>query len=124
MSIFTSGTQARDGRTVNHDRAPWHCRLHDARGTETQCEILWPVHDRHHDPRPEFAVLDNPILAEVRDIQAQPWHTKSGDWEKGFYARFLRYVNDSTANSDGDPLWTEEHRTHARRVLSKLVALS
>lgn len=121
MSIFTSGTQAIQGRTVNHDPMPWCDRTGITR-------YSYPFATRdvgfRHDPRPEFAVLDNPILAEIRDLQAQPWHDKSGLWEHDIYARYLRYANDPIANRDGDPLWTEEQRTHARRVLSKLVALS
>jgi hypothetical protein len=62
----------------------------------------------------------NPILAEIRYLIAQPWHKKGNAWDQIIYEWFLRYVDDPTANFDGDPLWTEAHRDHARRVLTRL----
>lgn len=74
-------------------------------------------------PRPEYD-NHNPILAEIRELQAQPWHDRTSRRGRAIYARYLRWVEDPSSNNDGELYWSPEHRTHARRVLSKLAALA
>lgn len=62
MSEYTSGTQALRGRKINHDPEPWVDLAHGNRHPDTDIGgiAVW------YDPRPEFDVLDNPILIELR----------------------------------------------------------
>jgi hypothetical protein len=71
MTAFTSGTQARDGRKVNHDPHPWQ---HDMSRSKRygHNDLTCPEDcDAVLDPRPEFDVLDNPILAAFREAIAE-----------------------------------------------------
>lgn len=74
-------------------------------------------------PRPEFARPPvNRILAELRE-----W--RSADWARPEryavqVATMLRWCDDHEASSEDSPPWTEAERDHARRVLSKLAAVT
>jgi hypothetical protein len=119
--MFTSGTQAIQGRTVNRDPAPYE-KLYPYNVGRSSWPIL--VHDRlitEYAPRHEYDVLDSPILADLRENHDE------GDPLYSFVA-YLKLME----------LWSREFvfRTghyatalgkhqieHARRVLEKLVAV-
>lgn len=121
--IFTSGNQARDGRSVNHDRRAYvdangnrHSTvLKNLRKGQT-VEEFYAKAGNSFAPRPEFAVLDNPILAEFRDrtwaVDAEWWADDLGDFN-------IQFWRDMGAGS-----WTAEQIHHARKVLDKLAALN
>lgn len=119
MTAFTSGTQARDGRTVNHDPHPNVWEGHSERDqmradTDRFRKGALFNHSRYRArPRPEFAVLDNPILFELRQY-AHSTDTRRAvkvmhDW--------FRYGKASAIPT------TPEQGDHAWRVLTKLAAL-
>lgn len=137
MSIYTSGTQARDGRTVNHDPNPWVIEQEGA----PLGHYRFPTHaaacaefnradgDRiiRRMPHPEYAVLDNPILAGFRaNSFSTRWHAeywiKALDAHNAFGAQSVwsdpQHAFHSLSNA------TPEQIEHARRVLTKLAALS
>lgn len=104
--MYTSGTQARDGRSVNHDEYPW----------------VWPNGQRashqyeaedRYDPNPDFAVADNPILAAFRDAR------EISSCELGEFAGSWVY---NLVNGYFEDKATDEQIEHARRVLARLVA--
>lgn len=104
MNGFTSGTQARDGRTVNHDPESWD---HPTYG-----RAAWPYTGTGWQlaPRSEFAVLDNPILAAAREY---------AEFKMGSHHDMLRSVRLGEWDEDA----TFEQVEHARRVLSKWAVL-
>lgn len=109
---FTSGTQALQGRTINHDPEPYV-------GTRGRQRIPYGLGTEAYVPRPEFAVLDNPILAQFR--------AEESDWAnvKGFPIT-ERADNWAQDIADGEIYYDRppEERTHARRVLTKLAAFT
>ena len=109
---FTSGTQAMQGRTVNHDEYPYVC--YNWPGSARIDEPVPGCADIY-EPRPEFAILDNPILMTLRT------HVMSGADVRGQVQVFL-----NTAPLDWVPYLgaTPEQIEHARRVLTLLAALS
>jgi len=124
MNGYTSGTQARDGRKVNHDPYPnvWegHSPRNQMRADTDMFRKGAPFnHERYrYLPRPEFDVPDNPILARFRERIEETWeHPYWGDaWDStmdyiGFASDFPYRVKETSAEID-----------HARRVLSKLAA--
>jgi hypothetical protein len=99
--MFTSGTQALQGRTVNHDPKPYSTAANTPErraATATDDGIEW------YDPRPEFDVVDNPILAAFRKYYPKD---RPEDWVWGI------------DNGHNDPA-TPEQIDHARRVLERL----
>ena len=124
--MFTSGTQALQGRTVNHDPEPWAYSSQskpglgpfgtpDRAATRFDGAMLWF-------PRPEFAVLDNPILAQLRGEHAI-W--KANQTERSLKHHVLTWRARSFL-SDLDRDWkadfTPEQIDHARRVLTRLAS--
>lgn len=112
--MFTSGTQALQGRTVNHDPKPFL----DA-DTGERLEGSFDIDEWH--PRPEFDVHDNPILAAYR---RQPDFDL---WDMGF-AMFTTFGGERTWDRPEHHFHafvtaTGEQIEHARRVLTKLGAL-
>lgn len=122
MTGYTSGTQARDGRTVNHDPRPVVVRLADGRvvrfptlrSANYYRENYRPARDKGQievDRRHEYAVLDNPILADFRRGTA-PIAMRASS--------YLIYLNQSVYD------WRHFDRRmhdHARRVLEKLAVV-
>lgn len=116
MNGYTSGTQALQGRTVNHDPRPyqvyadgvpsWRRNFHRERFGNGFGDVITDTYN----PRPEFDVLDNPILAEFRS-----------DWD-GTYERICWWL--AMLEENVYPSWTPEQLDHARRVLTKLAALN
>lgn len=113
MNGFTSGTQARDGRIVNHDPKPW--TVLDQAGRVVAHSSERGEHS-YRSPRPKFNVLDNPILAAFRSAIADDDPYADAD-------SWLANLSDMSAESE---VWAHDsaHIEHARRVLSKLVALA
>lgn len=114
---FTSGTQARDGRTVNHDPRPWIDQ--DGWRWTTEAKDAYSargsVNEYRHDPRPEYAVLDNPILAELRRSTV----TAPEFFDEEVKMALSRDPNYSNAYVTSTP----KQIIHARRVLERLAAL-
>jgi hypothetical protein len=114
MNGFTSGK-------ATHDPEPWECKLHDgARGTDTECGVFWPVHDRRHAPRPKFD-NHNPILVAFR---SQP---DIDLWDMGF-AMFTTFGGYKDWEKDHHyfqcfTVATDHQIAHARRVLTKYAAV-
>ena len=112
--MFTSGTQARDGRTVNHDPEPWTC---EHCGKRSAVEWGLDRYGRTYDPRPEFAVLDNPILAAFRKRVALYYYEEmsvlAAAWLRGSVLTRVAYNAGATL----------EQIDHARRVLSKIAGM-
>lgn len=134
MNGYTSGTQALQGRTVNHDPRPyqvyadgvpsWRRNFHRERFGNGFGDVITDTYR----PRPEFDVLDNPILAEFRrsfgnakTLPATAWPNAKPD---AVIQRWLRWVDNPNASSDDPEPWTAAERSHARRVLAKLAALA
>jgi hypothetical protein len=123
--IFTSGTQAIQGRTVNHDPEPYVVGYDSAgpiriSGTGLS-ERVW-VLENNYLARPEFDVLDNPILAAFRDSPELDL------WDMGF-AMHATYGGERDWEDSGHYFHafttaTEEQVDHARRVLTRLAALT
>lgn len=116
--MFTSGTQALQGRTVNHDGRPWVYRHDD--GTIGHRASVWSEDHESFEPRPEFAVLDNPILASFREW----WDKAPDEWTLD------RFIDALTADVRAPEAIrvvirnsSTTGREHARRVLTKLAAL-
>ena len=119
--VFTSGTQARDGRAVNHDPQPYRCVDWNwcTNHVDGPC---WAAESNRHncqrDPHLEFAVLDNPILAVFRHagtfLGSEPVLTRSSS--------FLAELNAGRVPFAATDATTEQIR-HARRVLGRLTAL-
>lgn len=111
MTIFTSGTQALQGRTVNHDPEPylWFSGGRSAKGSDwgsrPQCRYA---------PRPEYAVLDNPLLGALRDCK----RFCPEDCEDALAWVEWLWQED---RAEGDQ---PAHIDHARRVLTRLAALT
>ena len=114
---FTSGTQCRDYRTVNHDHFPWEGT--DQFGMRVRASSPGPEAGMwRYRPRPEYAIIDNPVLAA--------WRTYICGTQE--YA-----VDTSGMNSDDVEQWLSQHTLnpdvtptmikHARRVLNRLAAL-
>lgn len=100
MNGFTSGTQARDGRKVNHDPKPWlRYRVEPDDG--------WGY---DYSPRPEFDVPANRILVELR----QRAHSI------GLAHAVAGALLDSVTHWWNG--YTMAERSHAKRVLRKLEA--
>lgn len=125
MNGFTSGTQARDGRKINHDPYPnvWegHSPRNRMRADTDMFRKGAPFnHERYrYLPRPEFDVLDNPILAAFRV-------TWQGQLDMLEQAEFLALeLGDAGLWPDDGYTdeYTREQIDHARRVLDKLVAV-
>lgn len=111
--MFTSGTQARDGRTVNHDPYPYRSNaIGRHRDRSRSATGRFAVVDPVYDPRPEYAVLDNPILAAFR---------QEGPRFFGGIEGWLTYAMGGT-HCMGIRL-PDGAIDHARRVLRKLAAL-
>lgn len=107
---FTSGTQALQGRTVNHDPYPYRCT--DSTHTTTH-RLSFDGIKTQYAPRDGFAVRDNPILAEFRKIKNKYGTTaESAQWclDNGYWHP------ESTLLGGPDV-------SHARRVLTLLAAL-
>lgn len=114
MNGFTSGTQALQGRKVNHDPKPW-LNGHGVRIVHG----IEGLNRNSYDPRPEFDVPDNLILASFRGrLRYQetvkcpvPAVSLANIWLTDLY----RYT------------WSHQHDiaefNHARRVLAKLAAV-
>jgi len=102
VNAFTSGTQAAQNRTVNHDPMPWVVPALPSERYAHQ-ERPWEVLA----PRPEFAVLDNPILAGWRN-RTLP----SND--------LYEVLQDLDFDSRWRAQFTYAQIAHARRVLTKL----
>ncbi len=123
MTGFTSGTQALQGRTVNHDPEPYVGRL-----------IRYPASikpwadatgDQAYDPRPEFAVLDNPILAAFRAGMPQDDATYDISMDALDYLAALSdgtwmYASIQAETEIGALTYTDEQKTQAIRVLQRL----
>lgn len=107
MNGFTSGTQARDGRNVFHDPKPWVSQIGGGRYARLNGPMVTT-----HSPRPEYAVLDNPILAAFR---------QEGPRFFGGIEGWLTYAMGGT-HCMGVRL-PDGAIDHARRVLRKLAAL-
>lgn len=116
--IFTSGTQALQGRTVNHDPEPY---LNSKDGTRSRyitnaTPWLWDW-----SPRPKYAVVDNQILLafrehynEFRPENAQAWLDDIADRDGyGWDA----YINEPTGPD------IIEMRVQAYDVLTRLASL-
>jgi hypothetical protein len=110
MNGFTSGTQALQGRKVNHDPVPWRVELPGIHAERSAQEVAG---HSVFDPRPECDVLDNPILARFRTWVA-------GESPVEFAAEFLA-ASEYWWLIEGARPW---YARHARRVLSKLAALA
>ncbi len=109
---FTSGTQEIQGRSVNHDEYPYVC-------------YNWPGGLRIHEPVPgcadayeprrEFAILDNPVLAQYRRTGIVVGKHVSAE-------QYLRYID--VPGKAAQWHWKPEQIEHARRVFTLLAALS
>ncbi len=119
MTAYTSGTQARAGRTVNHDPEPY-VQL-DTYGNICGRVAYYPYYADGitvlYRPRREFAVLDNPILAELRDGYDATGRT---DYRRSLVQMQL----GALAFGEWSGVTTHEERAHARRVLTLLAALA
>lgn len=123
----TSGTQALQGRKVNHDPAPYLWRD----GSRTARGSVWGSRPAcRYAPRPEFDVPDNPILARFRKWRGmEPQDIR---WVEVWLAGFDAY--DAFGGFKGWEIWdsalmvlvtsTDEQRAFARRVLEKLPLLA
>jgi len=121
--MFTSGTQALQGRTVNHDPLPikWY------EGCRYSANMPKPP-GAWLDPRPEYAVLDNPILADFRRLMDGIIQTGGSGTKSPAQAEWwLVLLSDENplarAHSGFDYHITDEQLRHAIRVLTLLVAL-
>lgn len=112
MNGFTSGL---DPMRVapNHDPEPWVARRSPLRRATIR---MGERHEWELRPRPEFDVLDNPILAAFRSAIADDDPYADAD-------SWLANLSDMSAESE---VWAHDsaHIEHARRVLSKLAALA
>lgn len=107
--MYTSGTQELQGRTVNHDPEPWALWQYNGNDVRfARPSDFMPITQGFRcDPRPEYAVHDNPILAGLREDGAE--HA----------IMWLTTLEDQVEQGS-----TPEELEHARRVLEKLVALA
>lgn len=122
MNGFTSGTQALQGRKVNHDREPY---IIDTGWLviRSAYDATLPVKSSTYDPRSEFDVLDNPILATVRK--------SIGIWENfdGTEMTGPEIAREWLKNTPIEREWwvptavSDAALDHARRVLNRLAAL-
>jgi hypothetical protein len=114
--IFTSGTQARDDRTVNHDPEPYVVGYDSAgpiriSGTGLS-ERVW-VLENNYLARPEFDVLDNSVLALFRKQRTPLIPIR---------AHAIGFLNGITRlASEG---FSIAEINHARHVLYRLAALT
>jgi len=116
--MFTSGTQALQGRTVNHDPKPYFYPQTGYRASAFESARL----DAHNGydpsrmpllhPRAEFAVLDNPVLTLFR-AQRTPVVPLNAH-VRGFLNGITRLASEG---------FTPEQIDHARRVLILLAKL-
>jgi len=119
MTEYTSGTQARDGRTVNHDPEPWRHYT----GTRMSPDTYGPSGVRGREmaylPRPEYAVLDNPILASIRRNDLSIDIAATSQW-------LYSLLNSPDGENFARRAWSAnpDQLIHAHRVLSKLAALT
>ena len=118
---FTSGTQARDGRTVYHDPKPYIGVWEDGERYKTDS---W-AHYRPYRPRPEFTVRDNPIIARFREyaagdpVSSTIVHNVLDDLS----GHQISYAG-ADLMQDGYEQATQEDVSRAVRVLSKLALLT
>lgn len=108
---------------VNDDPWPYTSKVTGSRGNIATAErFSIPV---DFDPRPEFnlprAHEANPILVELRQNRGADWARPERYLEQ--MSRYLRWTNDLDASSEDKLPWTAEQRGHARRVLSKWLAV-
>jgi hypothetical protein len=119
--MFTSGTQAIQGRTVNHDPAPWLVTRGVYRGRYVSQSAI-PIQHAviRDDPRHEYGVLDNPILAAFRDDLNT---ARDRERDSDVIADWINALDgDDSGLSVSVPSAASEQIDHARRVLEKLVA--
>ena len=115
--MFTSGTQALQGRTVNHDPLAWKWVGNTSGAFSGRCGADVPEYARHayhgeYAPRPEFAVLDNPILVRFRaEVQLQ----RDAGW---LSVQSVAKLTLSGQYGFGDA--TDAQCDHAKRVLTRL----
>lgn len=110
--IFTSGTQALQGRTVSHDRMPYV-------GADESRRSRYSRFAPRLDPRPEFAVLDNPILAAFRRHVEKVGREHTAELAQEWLAHFPYYWHSFRGNA----VALARHRAHARLVFAHLVKL-
>lgn len=110
-------------RDLNRDPLPWRVAVGPWRGSRMDARY---AAEAEHDPRPEFDHPQinepNPILVELRELRGADWARP--ERYAAQYAMFLRWVDDPTASRDDPHPWTDAQRDHARRVLTRLAALS
>jgi len=130
MNGFTSGTQALQGRKINHDSYPnvWegHSPRNRMRADTDMFRKGAPFnHERYrYLPRPEFDVHDNPILAAFRADDGPVRYEVHGRRPS-----LIEHYLDQIEGAERDPVLakiglgvtaTPEQVIHARRVLLKL----
>lgn len=119
MAEFTSGKRAQLGlQPANHDPYPWVWVASKSGMDSGRCSVTVPddVGDGYHGelrPRPEFAVLDNPILAAFRE---------QGPGFFGGIDGWLKYATHGT-HCNGVPI-PDGAIDHARRILTLLANLT
>jgi hypothetical protein len=109
---ITSGKRATLGLPpANHDPEPWLDNIGNRFESEAEGDPY--PYGVAHDPRPEFDVRDNLILADFRGIVSRDTALESVDLAAFWLKNWVTVT------------WMEspEQIEHARRVLSKLAAL-
>jgi len=121
---FTSGRRAQLGLPLaNHDPYPFVWKGHsEINQMRTDTDVFrkgapYALARYHHRPRPEFAVLDNPILAELRRFTSTGLATPREAMEL-----ILSLVRRRRWEKLPAASWSQID--HARRVLQKLAALA
>ena len=125
---FTSGTQARDGRKANRDRFPYVCAGARYSTPEGGVALAESGENAGHwvesggpgfryDPRPEYDVEDNPILASFREDVVK----RDAGFDRAKLVRsWLTWLTNPPELSDVRNGYTDIQITQAIRVLSKL----
>ena len=119
--IFTSGTQALQERTVNHDPYPWKF-YRDWDGYNPQIGSPYTYRVRYPGewrlaPHPMYAVHDNPVLGYFRrEVE------RYGNPAQGNYLAWLEGVHPGMRLGATGETVTPQHITHAHRVLTRLEA--
>jgi len=114
---------------INHDPQPWRNglghRFADGgyRGYDSDGRFR-----RYLAPRPEFAVLDNPILADFRrlvneTIDTGKYGTQSPEQARWWCTLLADPSEVNRSFSGFDYPYTDAQHAHARRVLQKLAAV-